>query len=285
MESTGNRPRATVIVTTYENPSALALVFAGLARQTSKEFEVLVADDGSGKPTATVIHDFIDKSDVVVRHVWQPDDGLRKSRILNRAILAAAGDYLIFTDGDCVPGPRFIESHLALTRPRTYLSGSAVLLGPAASDALTPDDISRGALDGTRSCRPGNRRARRVMALQVPALAPLLDRRFARHPVGFHGNNSSVARSEAIAVGGFDERLERLEDKDFGHRLRRHGVRAESVRYRVPVWHLHHERPYVSASMEDESRAVLEANTEAEVVRTPHGLVLDPGIDAGTRAE
>ena len=38
-----------------------------------------------------------------VRHVWQPQEGFRKARLLNRAVLASSGDYLVFLDGDCVP--------------------------------------------------------------------------------------------------------------------------------------------------------------------------------------
>ena len=38
-----------------------------------------------------------------IEHVWHEDRGFRKCEILNRAILAASADYLIFTDGDTIP--------------------------------------------------------------------------------------------------------------------------------------------------------------------------------------
>lgn len=288
MPSPTTRPTATLIVATYENPSALALVFAGLERQTARNFEILVADDGSGDATARLVHARRRESDLVVRHVWQPDDGLRKSRILNRAILAAAADYLVFLDGDCIPGPDFVASHVALARPRTYLSGSCVLLGASASEHLAPEAVARGALDGLRSCRRGNRRARRLVAAAVPGLGPWLDRRFASSPVGFHGGNASVHREAALAVAGFDERLRRFEDKDFGRRLRLHGLRGESVRYRIPTWHVYHDRPYVDHAMRDESRALYEENIASGHVRTPHGMtadVRDRTAVAGTRME
>lgn len=282
MSSTAKSPRATVIVATYENPKALALVFAGLARQTTRDFEVLVADDGSGSETGRLIERTMRASAVTVRHVWQPDDGLRKGRCQNRAILAAAGDYLIFLDGDCIPGPDFVAQHLELARPRAYLSGSCVLLGPERSEALSPDEVTQGALDGLRSVRAGNRRSRRLAALPVPGVSSLLDTRFAPNPVGFHGGNASVARADAIAVGGFDERLQRFEDKDFGFRLRQLGVTGASVRYRIPVWHVHHDRGYVDQRMRDDSRALFEANVAAKIARTDHGLARDAAVDADT---
>ena len=269
-------PEATVIVATYENPHALALVLAGLERQTQTDFEVLVADDGSGPDTRELIESATATRASVVRHVWQRDDGLRKARIVNRAIEAAAGDYLLFLDGDCIPGPDFVRCHLECRRPRTYLSGSCILLSPDASSELTPEEVSRGALDGLRTLRPGNRRARRLLAARSPTLARLLDERFVSDPVGFHGGNASAWRNEVLAIAGFDERMERMEDKDLGARLRRAGIAGRSVRYRAPAWHVHHERGYVTPGMRAASRAILDGNDAARVVRTPYGLGRDP---------
>src|SRR5260221_13874655 len=94
--------RLSVIVTTYNNPHGLELVLAGLARQTVQDFELLIADDGSGADTKAVIDDFARRATVPVEHVWHPDEGFRKCAILNKAIRAAHGDYLVFFDGDCV---------------------------------------------------------------------------------------------------------------------------------------------------------------------------------------
>jgi len=198
----------------------------------------------------------------------------------------ARGARIVFLDGDIVPPPGLVAAHLALGRAGAYLSGSTVLLGPGASERLTPDGVARGALDGLAAWRPGNRRSRRLAIARVPLLATLFDLHLARKPVGFHGGHASVDRAAALAVGGFDERLARFEDKDFGHRLRLHGLRAESVRYRIPTWHLYHERPYADARVRAESRARFEANVASGHFRTKHGLdaahsyARDP--DAGT---
>ena len=50
--------------------------------------------------------------DIPIIHVWQEDNGFQKSQILNKAILASTTDYLIFTDGDCIPRKDFVETHL-----------------------------------------------------------------------------------------------------------------------------------------------------------------------------
>jgi glycosyltransferase involved in cell wall biosynthesis len=47
--------------------------------------------------------------DIPIQHVWQEDDGFQKCRVMNKAIVASRGEYLIFTDGDCIPHPDFDE--------------------------------------------------------------------------------------------------------------------------------------------------------------------------------
>ena len=44
-----------VVVSTYERPDALDAVLRGLSCQRDRNFQVVVADDGSGPPTAAVI--------------------------------------------------------------------------------------------------------------------------------------------------------------------------------------------------------------------------------------
>src|SRR6185436_4375178 len=104
--------RLSVVVTTYENPRALALVLAGLYRQSVRHFEILIADDGSGPETAAVVAAAAAAAPVPVRHVWHEDAGFRKCTISNKAIAAAQGDYLVFFDGDCVATRECLAVHL-----------------------------------------------------------------------------------------------------------------------------------------------------------------------------
>src|SRR5262249_48331128 len=136
-----------VIITTYNNPSALTLVLAGLSRQTQRPHEVLIADDGSGPPTQAVVEAWAPRLPYPVRHVWHPDGGFRKCAILNRAIAAASGDYLVFFDGDCVAPAHCLAAHTALAERGRYLSGGKVLLSARFSRALSEESVLRGDLE------------------------------------------------------------------------------------------------------------------------------------------
>lgn len=105
--------KAAVIISTYNSPYALEKVLWGYAAQTFRDFELIVADDGSSPATRCLIEHF-DHEVMPTRHVWHEDFGFRKCTILNRAIVAADVDYLILSDGDCIPRSNFVETHLCL---------------------------------------------------------------------------------------------------------------------------------------------------------------------------
>ena len=100
-----------VIVTTYNRPDALAAVLAGYAAQRDAEFELLIADDGSTDDTRRVVDEFKARAKFPVTHVWHEDQGFRAAAIRNRALAATRAEYVIFSDGDCVPSPRFVAQH------------------------------------------------------------------------------------------------------------------------------------------------------------------------------
>ncbi|MFI5367348.1 MAG: glycosyltransferase family 2 protein [Candidatus Binatia bacterium] len=264
--------RLSVIVTTYNNPRALTLVLAGLARQTVRDFELLIADDGSGPETKVVLDSFARSAPIPVRHVWQPDEGFRKCAILNKAILAATGNYLVVFDGDCVAPSRTLAAHVRAAQPRRYLAGGKVLLSQQLTERLTVESVTRGDLERIGLWWGGVQKRRRLIIGRVPGLRYLFDRNVKRPP-GWRGENSSTFTDYVHLVAGFDERFTYgLEDADFGHRLEAAGVIGHSLRYTAPVFHLDHPRPYVRQEDWASNQAVYDANRAARMTLTPYGL-------------
>ena len=85
-----------VIVSTYNRPDALYAVLRALSKQSDKDFEIIVADDGSDPETADVVHEWQRNWTGRIVHVWHADKGFRLAEIRNRAITWSSGDYLIF---------------------------------------------------------------------------------------------------------------------------------------------------------------------------------------------
>lgn len=239
---------ASVILATYNQPAWLEKVLWGYLSQTCSDFQVVVADDGSGPETAAVIDRFRRDTKLELVHVWHPDRGFRKCEILNRAILAADGDYLIFSDGDCIPRADFVATHLRLAERGRFLSGGYLKLPLEISQAINTDDVRSGrfaelAWLREQGWRPGRRSLR---LLKSEALAAVLDGLTPTRP-SWNGHNASTWKDALIAVNGFEaEMAYGGEDRALGERLENLGIRGKQVRYRAPVLHLDHERSYIS---------------------------------------
>lgn len=133
--------KLSVIITTYNSEDWLSKVLEGYSNQTEKDFEIVIADDGSTEKTNEVITLFKDVFNHPIIHVWQPDEGFQKSKILNKAIVKTNSDYLLFTDGDCIPRKDFIYQHLKYKEEGCFLSGGYFKLPLSISKLISSENI------------------------------------------------------------------------------------------------------------------------------------------------
>jgi len=231
-----------VIVTTYNRPDALAAVLAGYCNQTDLDFELLVADDGSGDETRKLIGDYAVRAPFKLRHVWQENTGFRAGAARNRAVARTQAEYLIFADGDCVPAPNFVRQHHALAEPGFFLSGNRVLLSESFTQRVLVQHTPIHQWHAVRWLRTWAVR-------DVNRLLPLITlpdvsfrKRSPRQWEGVKTCNLSLWRADFMRVNGFDESYSGwgLEDSDLAIRLIHAGIRHKSARFATPVFHLWH---------------------------------------------
>ena len=275
-----------IVVSVYQRPRFLELVLRGYAAQTDRDFELLVADDGSGPEVREVIERARRESGLELVHLWHEDRGFRKTIILNRAIAAARGDYLLFTDGDCIPRRDLVATHRALARPGRYVAGGYLKLPAPVSEALTPEDVDSGRVTELRWLRkrgwsPGRRALRLTRS---PRLAALFDR-LTPTAAHFHGNNASTWREALLEVNGFEGEMGYGGlDKALGYRLENAGVRGVQARHRAVALHLHHDRPYRTPEGVRKNREILARIRREGEVRARRGIA-ELGPDATLRVE
>ncbi len=230
-----------VIVTTYSREDALAAVLRALSRQTDPNFEVVVADDGSGPATAELVEAWKGRLRQRLVHVWHEDRGFRAAEIRNRAILAASGDYCVFLDGDCIARPDFVAVHRRLAEPGLFVTGNRVLLSPALTarvlrDGLTPEawGFAAGSPSASAAASTGCRRCCTCHSVHCAGCAARLARRALVQSCG-------VAR-RLERVDGFDADYSGWgkEDSDFIVRLLHAGVRRKDGVFATGVLHLWH---------------------------------------------
>ena len=232
-----------VIVTTYNRPDALAALFEGYRAQRDRAFEIVVADDGSGEETAAVVAACRERGDLAVDHVWQEDRGFRAAAIRNRALARTKADYVIFTDGDCLPLPDFIAGHRRLAERGWFVAGNRILMAEQLSRRILAERLPVHAWPAGRwlalFLKGEINRFLPLWRLPVPGWLRKLP---ARRWHGVMTCNLAAWREDLLAVNGFDEAYEGwgLEDSDLTLRLLHSGINRKSARFATPVVHLWH---------------------------------------------
>ncbi len=266
--------KISVIISTYERPDALELVLRGYAVQTDRDVEILIADDGSGAGTASRIRSLRDETGLTIVHVRHADDGFRKCDILNRAIVAAGGDYLLFTDGDCIPRNDLIAVHRRLARPDRFVAGGYLKLPADVTARVTAEDVASGRIGDVAWLRSIGWRPRRraLRLLRSRTLSALLD---AVTPTRthFHGNNASVWKDALFEVNGFEGEMGYGGlDRALGYRLVNAGVRGIQARHRAVAFHLHHAQPWKDREVMRRNRERMAAIRREGTVRATRGI-------------
>ncbi len=266
--------RTAVIITTYQQPDWLEKVLWGYSVQTTREFAILIADDGSGPETRACIDRLRAETGLPITHVWHEDDGFRKCTILNKAIRAAEADYLIFTDGDCIPQRAFVEAHIRHARPGVFLSGGYIKLPLAVSQAITPEAIRANApFDMGWLLRAGVPCNSRLLKFHLPGPMRDLLAVVSTTPATFNGMGSSVWREDALRVNGFDERMRYGGlDREFGARLSNLGLRGVRIRYHALCLHLDHGRGYRDEAAVARNAQIRREVKEKALAWTPYGI-------------
>ena len=272
------RKSASVIITTYESPEWLEKVLEGYRRQSFRDFELLVADDGSGPETRVVVERYQAICKFPIYHIWQPDNGFRKCLILNKAIMASDTDYLIFSDGDCVPRSDFVYSHMKARQPGRFLSGGYCKLSLTGSHRLSLEDIQNGrafspyhaeAELGLKRNWSAKHCARGMSITLLNALTTTLPT--------WNGHNASGYKQDILEANGFDERMVYGgQDREFGERLRNRGIKGKQIRYSAICLHLEHARAYKSVDGLAENKRIRSDTRQRGITWSPFGIVKEP---------
>lgn len=240
-----------LIIAVYNKPEVLRLVLAACTRQSFTDFEAIIADDGSDTDVRDVITWARERASFPIVHLWQEDRGWRKNTMLNKAIRTSRTDYLVFIDGDCIPGRDFLYDHWNEREEHRLLLGRRVETSRRWSEALTLDRITSGEFEklGWREIRDGLAGQSLRVEDGLRLRNALLRRLLLRNVTGILGSNFSVERKNLYAINGFDEQYDGPglgEDSDIQHRLSLIGVKGKSMRNLAIQYHVWHPLTQVS---------------------------------------
>ena len=108
-------PRYSIIIPVYNRPQEVAELLSSLTKQSYKNFEVLIVEDGSSQRCDVVVDHYREK--LLVQYFYKPNSGPGPSR--NFGYGKAQGEYLIVFDSDCIIPPDYlmiVENHLRVDK-------------------------------------------------------------------------------------------------------------------------------------------------------------------------
>lgn len=263
-----------VIITTYNSPAYLQRVLTAYLQQTVLPRELIVADDGSTTETAAVVEAFRLHAPFPVQHVWHEDLGFRAAKIRNEAIKVSTGNYLLFSDGDCLPHPAFVADHAALAKPGYFVQGKRMLVRKQAAETFAVTS-SIGLLGG---CLTGQLSGAHHL-LRIPGFA--LETHGLR---GIKTCNFALYRDAALAINGFNEAFVGWgrEDSEFAARLIAYGLKRHDPPFSALVFHLWH--PENSRDNLDENDRMLADAVASRAFRCSCGII-DETTDTGKSSQ
>lgn len=266
--------RIGVVITTYNSPLWLSKVLTGYENQSQPDFRVIIADDGSTNETRDLIDRFRERGILQIDHVWHEDDGFRKCQILNKAIRETDCDYLIFTDGDCIPEPDFIATHQRLAEPGVFLSGGYIKLTMPVSEAISDDDIRSGVIfDPQWLVSKGQPKNHKLWKLSSSSLKKTFLNAVTPAAASWNGMNSSTWTKDLIAVNGFNEDMQYGGlDRELGERLWNFGHKSRQIRYSTVCLHLDHARGYSKPEIWAKNRAIRKAVKDNRTFWAENGI-------------
>jgi glycosyltransferase involved in cell wall biosynthesis len=266
--------KVSVIITTYNAVEWLQKVLVGFSVQTECDFEIVIADDGSTSETKELLSLFSSKFKYPIVHVWQEDEGFQKSKILNKAILKSNSEYLLFTDGDCIPRKDFVAMHLKYQEKGYFLSGGYFKLPLSISKLITDKNVlGENCFDLNWLKRNGFKANFKSSKLTKSAVFANFMNWITPTKRSWNGHNSSGWKSDIVAVNGFNHDMQYGGlDRELGERLFNNGLLSKQIRYSAICVHLDHARGYSTPEIWQKNKGIREYNRKNKIVKIENGI-------------
>lgn len=266
--------KISVILSTYNAEAWLEKVLVGYSIQTYRDFEIVIADDGSGPATKQLIEDFQEKTTIPIIHVWHEDNGFQKSAILNKAIVACQTDYIIMSDGDCIPRKDFVETHMKFREKGYFLSGGYHKLPLETSEVISNHDIMQENCFKVKWLKKhGMASSFKNSKIESGGFKEKFLNAVTPTKATWNGHNASGWKEDIVAVNGFDERMQYGgQDRELGERLVNYGVKGKQIRYSAICLHLDHPRGYKNEASITKNKNIRANTVNNKIKRTGHGI-------------
>ena len=254
------------VIACYDDADIVERNLAAFARQSHRDFELIIADDGSREDYRPLLERWAPRFLHPIQHVRHEDLGFRKTRVLNRAVYVSRFDRLIFVDMDCLPHQDFVRNHVRYLEPGGVLACRRVNV--QREDVPSAEHIWQRGLDFGPL---------RLLALRLRGRAELIEHGIVL-PVAYEtgyrgilGSNFSAWKSDLEKINGFNAEFAGpgWEDTDIDYRLRLAGVKIRTLRHKIVEYHVEHPVRVISDTLNYERLAAVQTR---QAMRATIGL-------------
>jgi len=227
-------PRVSVILSIFDQPNAFTFSLIGYQRQSFRDFELCIADDGSDEETKEIIERFRKASDFPIRHAWQENQGYRRAKIANAAVKQSSGEIIVLSDGDTIPHHDFLKVHAENGGAHRFCVGGWVRLSADYCRTMTEENVRAG--DYEAQVTAADRR--KFTFTHWKSLWGVMWGKVTKPKV--YGCNISCGRDVYFGVNGYDENYDGFgkEDSDLRNRMRRYKAKPVSLWGKAWVYHV-----------------------------------------------
>lgn len=245
-----------VVIPTYNRRDNLLIAISALARQTYRDFYLVIADDGSTDGTAEAVAALMETPTWQGRLIWAgfvPERDIRPcySHNRNKGVdhLPAECSLICFVDSDVVLNPEalgyYAQAHAA--QPDALIVGLVDWLPPLPLEEVK-QLVDNGQIEQLRHLVPADitERVQGTFVGREPRKAVALSARFTDDLSWVRTVDAKLFWSANIGcpltvwqqLGGFDESMNGYgaEDIEFGYKAQKQGI---SCLYSSPIWALH----------------------------------------------
>lgn len=211
-----NKRKISVVIPFYNSEETLNLCLTPLCNQTVKPDEILLVDNNSNDSSKKIVESFINTfHDLRIIYVTCERQGPSAAR--NKGVDIASGEWIVFTDSDCVPSPNWLSDYI------THF-----------------DDERIGAVAGCIKPYPPINSIQKALSLFTLSENEKDDIHddFTLDKGLYPTANMAVRRELFISIGGFDETLKYGEDRELCAKIYRAGYKIKAIKNAV-IEHIH----------------------------------------------
>ena len=211
--------KVSIIIAVFNEEKYISRCLESLAKQSYKDFEIIVIDDGSTDNTKKIVDSFCDDK---IKYVYRENSG-GASQPKNTGIKTAKGEYIAILDDDDEWLPEKLEKQIAFLKKHPEID----VIG---CDYFIKKELSSFSL---------NKGTEFLQEYKIPEYKDLFKRMLVTDDMG--PGSIMVYRKEVFEkVGLFDDNLKSGQDKEMRIRLAEKGCRFGFVREPLVVYNTGH---------------------------------------------